>query len=348
MRFHLLGLPNAPISKKYNSNPFIIKCYHMADMMTSLGYEVFAYGVAGSEANANNITCLSSESFDHFYPYNPEIVGYDYDDLQPWREFNSNCARAIETNKQDGDVILCPMGHYHDLVRDYTKLPCVEFSIGHIASTDKNYRIFESYSWANFVYGSENKQLPHEMDTVIPAFFDPKDFDSTQETEKYLLFIGRLIPEKGIDLAIKTAEYAKMKLIIAGVGDYKPQSDYVEYIGSVNVEQRKELLAKAKALLVPSQYNEPFGSVVIEAMLSGTPIISSNRGALPEINLHRQTGFVCWCEQDYYDAYDNLIKLQTDKNWKHYDRYSKEKVCWSYDTYFKRLDQYLKQDVKVN
>jgi glycosyltransferase involved in cell wall biosynthesis len=341
MRFHLLGLPNAPINKKNNSNPFAIKCFHMADMMTKNGYEVFLYGVDGvdgSEVNAHLITCLSKDDFNYFYPYDQEKYGYDHDNIDAWREFNSNCARAVKNHKTNDDIILCPMGACHDIVRDYNEISCVEFSIGHICSTHKNHRIFESHTWANFIYGKENNQLPSKLDSVIPPFFDGGDYAFQEHKDDYMMFIGRLIPEKGIDLVVKLAEYSKSPILIAGSGDYKPQSKYVEYIGSINIEQRKEYLKFAKALIVPSQYTEPLGSVAVEAMLSGTPIITSNRGALPEINLHGKTGFVCWKCQDYYHAYDRLSEISTNFVYQHSQKYLKENIAPLYVDYFKELE----------
>jgi glycosyltransferase involved in cell wall biosynthesis len=120
----------------------------------------------------------------------------------------------------------------------------------------------------------------------------------------YLVSLGRMNPDKGIDLAIETARRAGVRLLIAakmrepGERRYfdkviRPQlgSD-VEYVGEADHRQKLELLQGATALLNPIQWPEPFGLVMIEAMACGTPVISTPRGAAPEIVEHGVTGFL--------------------------------------------------------
>jgi glycosyltransferase involved in cell wall biosynthesis len=116
--------------------------------------------------------------------------------------------------------------------------------------------------------------------------------------EAPLVFLSRVEPIKGAHLAIEACRRAGRKLIMAGnhseANDeeaaywrdmIKPQVDgrTVEYVGSVNDTQKDELLGRAAALIVPIQWDEPFGIVFAEALACGTPVISCPRGALPEI-----------------------------------------------------------------
>lgn len=123
------------------------------------------------------------------------------------------------------------------------------------------------------------------------------------DTDSPLIFLGRIEFIKGTHTAIEIAKRTGKKLIIAGNID-DSQQDYfdkqvkpfldgqINYIGPVNDAQKKALLQKAAALLMPIHWDEPFGIVMIEAMACGTPVIGFRRGAVAEVVDHGQTGFV--------------------------------------------------------
>jgi glycosyltransferase involved in cell wall biosynthesis len=123
-------------------------------------------------------------------------------------------------------------------------------------------------------------------------------------TPSYLAVLGRIAPEKGVDRAIKIAIRANMPLKIAAKIDradedyyeqvVKPLMDHplVEYIGEISDREKPEFLSGAYGLLLPIDWPEPFGLVMIESMACGTPVIAYNRGSVPEIIDHGLTGFI--------------------------------------------------------
>ncbi len=128
-----------------------------------------------------------------------------------------------------------------------------------------------------------------------------------KEPEQYFVWLGRFVTEKGPHLAIEAAKKANVPLILAGTIDRHVQAsvDYfkqaiephiddqhVKYIGPVNMKQKTDLLSRARGLLNPLQWEEPFGMVMIEAMAVGCPVIAFNRGAAPEIVSHGKSGFL--------------------------------------------------------
>src|SRR5260370_1612718 len=121
----------------------------------------------------------------------------------------------------------------------------------------------------------------------------------------YLAVLGRIAPEKGVDRAIKIATRCGLPLKIAAKVDRADQESYdelicplitgnplVEYIGEISDREKPDFLSGAIGLLVPIDWPEPFGLVMIEAMACGTPVIAYNRGSVPEIIDEGLTGFV--------------------------------------------------------
>jgi glycosyltransferase involved in cell wall biosynthesis len=121
----------------------------------------------------------------------------------------------------------------------------------------------------------------------------------------YLAFLGRICADKGILPAIEIARRAGLPLKVAAKVDpadrkyfeqeVRPvlaQSPHVEFIGEINDARKPDFLGKARALLFPISWPEPFGLVMIEAMACGTPVIAFNSGSVPEVMEDGLTGFV--------------------------------------------------------
>jgi glycosyltransferase involved in cell wall biosynthesis len=138
----------------------------------------------------------------------------------------------------------------------------------------------------------------------------------------YLAVLGRIAPEKGVDRAIKIATRCGIPLKIAAKVDRADQDYYdqlisplitgnplVEYIGEISDDEKSDFLSGALGLLVPIDWPEPFGLVMIEAMACGTPVIAYNRGSVPEIIDDGLTGFVVEDETSAVAAVDRLSQL---------------------------------------
>lgn len=147
-----------------------------------------------------------------------------------------------------------------------------------------------------------------------------QEFPFEEKRGEYLVFLGRITPEKGVEIAVEVAQKTGRKLIIAAKVD-EPLSEYakkmlklfkdssnVEFIGQVG-EEKKQLLANAYAFLMPIQWEEPFGLVVIEALATGTPVIAFRRGAMPEIIQNGKTGFLVETSQEMADAVSKIKNI---------------------------------------
>jgi glycosyltransferase involved in cell wall biosynthesis len=146
-------------------------------------------------------------------------------------------------------------------------------------------------------------------------------FEMPEKPGKDLLWIGRICHEKGTKEAIEVAKKTGMNLILAGKTDRSKYAQYtdevmamvdgkqIKYIGEVNDKQKAALLKKTKALLMPINWNEPFGLVPIEAMAMGVPVIAFNRGPMKEIIVDGKTGFVVKNVNDMAKAVKKVDEL---------------------------------------
>jgi glycosyltransferase involved in cell wall biosynthesis len=156
---------------------------------------------------------------------------------------------------------------------------------------------------------------------VIHHGIDVSDFPIGNGDGGYLLFLGRLSPDKGAGRAIEVARKADVPLLLAGKMREPWERDYfearvapflseqIQYLGEVGHERKLELLAGARALVFPIRWNEPFGLVMIEALACGTPVLAFHEGAAPEVVDHGRTGFLCQDEGEMADAVLRLDQL---------------------------------------
>jgi glycosyltransferase involved in cell wall biosynthesis len=134
----------------------------------------------------------------------------------------------------------------------------------------------------NTLYLSRNHAQRHGGHAWVYNGIDPADFRFRREKSDYDLFIGRLHSVKGYRWAITGAKRLRRRLLIAG--GWRPSlSRWIRYVGKVGGERKVELLAGARTLWMPALWDEPFGITLIEALASGTPVLGTHRGSLPEV-----------------------------------------------------------------
>jgi len=164
--------------------------------------------------------------------------------------------------------------------------------------------------------------LPQEKVSIIPNAIDTHEYavDVDKEAvrkrhgvmphEKLVVFIGRLVPQKGVEYLIRAVplivrNHGETKFLIAGDGWSRSNlesvatatgyGDKIRFLGFISDSERIELLKIADVLVIPSIY-EPFGIVALEGMTAGVPVVASNVGGLSEIIEHDRTGMLAYSE----------------------------------------------------
>ena len=164
---------------------------------------------------------------------------------------------------------------------------------------------------------------------VVPNFVDTAKYTLVREVspDAPLVFLSRVEPIKGAHLAISIAKKTGRKLILAGnrvesgsaKGYWEREivphlgNEGISYAGEVDDRQKNELLGKAAALLVPVQWDEPFGIVFAEALACGTPVIACPRGALPEIVDHGKNGFLIQTETEGVEVLKQIGRIRREE-----------------------------------
>lgn len=333
MRLHLPAVPGQPQTKRNSTEAFTNKVVRFAEMMVPRGHEVFIYGDPRADTKATE-----------------HVPCYPFSDPQPftaaaWEPFNEAAAREIEKRAEPGDILALIGGNCQaSLAARLPHLRVVEFGIGYPGSFAP-FRVFESYAWANSTYGKEvvggiGNIDPPFYDAVIPGYFNPDEFPERGDDMGYLLFVGRLIERKGVEIAVEVARRLGMTILLAGEGDYKPTSKFVHYIGTVEPDERAELMSGASCLLAPTTYSEPFGNIVPEAHLSGgCPTVTTDFGAFTETNPHGVTGYRARTMGEFVKA--TLMAQSLDRQairQRAVANYSYGAIAPKYEAYFDQLE----------
>ncbi len=174
----------------------------------------------------------------------------------------------------------------------------------HGFSSPKIMPVYKKYnSTSHYVSISDSDRSP-ELDYTATVYngIHVADFTFCPESGDYLLFFGRIHPDKGTFEAIRIAKESGRKLIISGLiqdqeyfnSKVKPflNDEDIVYVGNSGPGERDKLMGEARALLHPIRFEEPFGLSVVESMLCGTPVIAFNKGSMPELIRNGKNGFL--------------------------------------------------------
>lgn len=351
-RFHIMGIPHTITHKDYVACAYTQKVLKFCKMMTERGHTVIHYGHEDSEVVCTeHVTVTDNAVLEKAYgthDWRRHTFKHNIFDYANTTR-NQRAIPEIMKRAQKGDFLCCQWGVGDQAVaRAVEKLGVipVEPGVGYSTGTFTDWRAYESHAIRNATEGLNNPQSWYA--TVIPNYFDTADFTYQERKDDYILFLGRVTELKGISTCIKACAAAGVKLKIAGQGrlsdlGYETVPSHVEELGYADTETRRKLMSNARALIIATSYLEPFGGVVVEALLSGTPIITPFFGAFAEIQ-NGKTGFLCHTLRDYVNAIKNCDQISpADCRARGLD-YSLESVGPQFESWFASIQECYTKD----
>lgn len=292
MRIALIAPPFVSVPpKKYGGTELFIA--HLAEGLQKLGNEVVVYSNGESTVGVPVRWLYQKERW--------PIRGGSEDNLADLNHTSWAVADAART---------CDVIHINNacglLASRFVDLPFV-YTLHHPRedSLTEFYSYFPRVNYVTISDFQQDRENGLRRVRTIHHGIDLVRYRVQEKKEDYLAFIGRIAPMKGTHLAIEVARKAGIRLKIAGEvqpmfrayydQQIKPHVDgrFIEYVGEADLEAKNELLGKARAMLFPIQWDEPFGLVQIESMACGTPVLALPGGSVPEVVCDGVSGYVC-------------------------------------------------------
>ena len=237
-----------------------------------------------------------------------------------------------------------------------TQTPTLTTTHGRL-DLDEIRRVYEIFPEQELVSISHAQRAPlpdaHWLRTVYNGI-EISHFHFQPVGGDYLVFLGRMTPEKRPDRAIELARDLGRPLIMAAKVDPLDQQYFdhaiaplirdcplVEFVGEVNEQEKDALLGGAYAYVFPIDWPEPFGLTMVEAMATGTPVVAYRAGSVPEVLIDGVTGFVCDSYRAMVDAVSNVKSLDRAACRAHVEaRFSAAKMAEGYESaYAEVLDR---------
>ena len=364
MNIHILGVPYSITNEKFLSCPFTQGVYNFLKMMEgeSSIESILHYGHANSDLPdyVENVVVSDDDDLMEAYGYysGTETISNLFDaklgDSAHFK-FNKRAIPKLDKNVEDGDLVLFSMGAgqqliYNSLQPREEDIGCIEYMHGYFHTLVEDFRVYQSNG--HRIAAETREATLANADTfsnkskfssrVISWGPNPDDFVFEKNKDDYFVFLGRIIEEKGIDLCIQLANILGFNLKIVGPGslqnlgyDVEGFSENIEIIGFADREKRKELLRGAKGMLAPSICYETLGWQVIESMLSGTPVITTDFGGYTETVIDGVTGYRCNTFLEFTDAINKIDEIDNQQCYDSaYERFNYNIIKEKYLSYF--------------
>jgi glycosyltransferase involved in cell wall biosynthesis len=323
----------------------------LCDGLVDRGHQVTLFAPPGSKTKANLVSV-----------YDKPLIEAGI----PWKNYMcnlNNLAAAYRwAKKHKYDIVhshLDILGIFFD---DLTEIPTVHTMHNPLyEAQDKSktkrfgrFQLFTDYaSHLNMVFISqaskEKAGIKFLKDAVIHNGVETKKFSFYPNPEGHFIWIARISRSKGIENAIKAVNQAGAKLLLAGRIDPDSQKYFdskikpklnsrIKYVGELSQKELPDFYGGAKALLYPIDWEEPFGLVVAEAMSCGTPVITLNKGSMPELVEDGKTGFVVKTMKSFLSAMKKIDRLNRSYIFKRaQERWGVSRMVKDYENFYYRI-----------
>lgn len=348
MKVAVIAPPWIPIPPpKYGGIELVI--YNLVEGLASLGHEVILFAPKGS-----NVSC-------RLIPYMESDLQFGLSSTVETKAFVGELANKYSfsmSGYEKADIIHC-----HTLVPPSVDMPTV-FTL-HGPANEPTVKACEEFSKNpknSFVAISNRQRELHlslnqniNFSGTVHNCVNAKAIEWKKKKEDFFLFVGRVNWEKGLDLAIRVANKAGVNLVMAVKMtedhekeffrkeilpwiDKYPEHLFFQFHKEIPRHMIFDLMKRAKCVLFSSQWEEPFGLVMVESLACGTPVIALRRGAAPEVIVDGENGFLCENEDEMVEATKKIDKIKPEVCRRHVEKYfSREKMTQDYVSVYKKI-----------
>jgi glycosyltransferase involved in cell wall biosynthesis len=333
-----------------------LSIYHLVEEQVACGHDVTLFAPADAQTSAQQVSFLPRSLMEEGLAWTSHFKAYYhlYQSLQGAQEFD-----IIHTHlSSPSDLYIFPLASHLTaplVITLESPLPLDHTPPG-IEEADRLFIALAPSLPIVAVSQNARTHIPYHLNcigVVYPGLPLNVFCSSQQVRDTYFVWLGRFSPDKGPHLAIKAAQEAGVPIVLAGTIDrsmpeyidyfeqkIKPQIDnaQVSYIGPVNLHQKIELLSKARGLLNPIEWDEPFGLVMIEAMALGCPVIAFARGASSEVIIHGETGFLSGTLEEMIQYIARVDEIDPHRARRHIENhFSVSIMAQKYDEIYKKV-----------
>lgn len=288
MRIALLSTPFIPVPPpRYGGTELVVA--ELAEGLVARGHDVTLFATGDSSA------CVERRALYTHAQWPPEALS-DINHVS-WA-LNEVAASAFDVVHANSASALA----YWRAMQS----PPLVYTLHHVRdeALSSFYRFFRDAWYVAISHDQARREIPLPHLDVIHHGLDPAKYVWTESSCEYVCFVGRFTAVKGPHVAIDVAASAGIPIRVAGEvhpmdADFGSRemahrlaASHVTMLGSIGMDEKVPLLRDARALLAPIAWDEPFGLALIEAMLSGCPVIAFPRGSVPELVENGVTGFV--------------------------------------------------------
>lgn len=319
MKIGLL-LPSLLMAKRFEDRIFAPKdlFLSLANGLVEKGHEVFAYSTSNTQTKAHLIKgnqTLENRNFISIRDVrkNPEAqAALTFERNLHEYEFELSSRAFAHANENKLDILHVYLDNFSHYFAEFSNVPVIFTLHDPVFDEDilENFRL-KLFSHHNYITISDYQKQTYQrllrmssLNTILHGL-DITNFDFSENSEDHMALLGRYLPEKGFDTAIKIANQTHRKLKLASSKNYQKIKYYEDEIKPLlnspyieeeeffpNIKDKANFLGRAKLFLFPIKWEEPFGMVMIEAMATGTPVVAYARGSVPEVVKDGQTGFI--------------------------------------------------------
>ncbi|MFC1806862.1 glycosyltransferase family 4 protein [Candidatus Omnitrophota bacterium] len=341
MKIAVIAPPWIPIPPpKYGGIEFVI--YNLVEGLAKLGHEVVLIAPKESKASCRILPYIEGEAYLGLdSPMDVKLLAGEIASKYAFSAAGCEGVDIIHCHTHNEATVDIPCVYtLHGPANESTVETCVELS-----KNPKN----------SFVSISKRQQELHLMLNKDIRFsgnvyncINPKIIEWQKKKEDFFLFVGRVNWEKGLDLAIRVASKAGVNLVMAVkmTEDFEkeffrkeilpwidryPQHLFFQFHKEIPRHMILDLMKRAKCTLFTSQWEEPFGLVMIESMACGTPVMALRRGAAPEVIIDGKTGFIVESEEEMIEVTKRINEIKPADCRRHVERnFSREQMVRGY------------------